>query len=159
MEMYYFLLAYAQNMQLDRSIAEDAVQETFQIACTKADNFLLSPNPKGWLLNTLKNVSRNKIRKQASHKNIVVTSLDIDKGIVPGMIDVLNVEVLYSDFSNNKEFNLLKKVVIDRKSITEVAQEIGVSIEACKKRVQRAKQKLKKQLEKNAEHSYDSWDL
>ncbi|CAH0122365.1 MULTISPECIES: RNA polymerase sigma factor [unclassified Paenibacillus] len=147
MEMYYLLSAYAQNVLSDRSLAEEAVQETFRIACAKADKFLFSPNPKGWLLNTLKNVISNKVRSQASLKSIVFSSLDLDENNIPGDTDVPNVDFLYSDLANNEDYKLLKKIVVDKYSMLEAAQEVGISVEACKKRVQRAKKKLRKQVQ------------
>ncbi len=72
MDMYYSLSAYAQSALNDRSLAEEAVQDTFRIACAKADKFLSSPNPKGWLLNTLKYVIKNSIRSRAVLNRIVV---------------------------------------------------------------------------------------
>lgn len=53
------MIAYAISALNDRSLAEEAVQDTYRIACAKADDFLSSPNPKGWLLNTLKYVIKN----------------------------------------------------------------------------------------------------
>ena len=40
----------------DHCLAEEAVQETFRIACAKADRLAESENRQGWLINTLKNV-------------------------------------------------------------------------------------------------------
>ena len=46
-----------------------------------------------------------------------------------------------------EEFDLIRKVVLEKYSLLEAAEELGISIEACKKRLQRAKNKLKKKLE------------
>ncbi len=42
-EMYYSLSAYARSALNDRSLAEEAVQDTFRIACAKADVFYQVP--------------------------------------------------------------------------------------------------------------------
>ena len=57
-EMYRKLVVYAENA-LNDSLAEEAVQDTFRIACSKYDELMNSSNPQGWLMNTLKNVIRN----------------------------------------------------------------------------------------------------
>jgi RNA polymerase sigma-70 factor (ECF subfamily) len=153
-EMNSSLLAYAQSTMNDRSQAEEAVQDTFRIACAKADKFLLSPNPKGWLFNTLKNVIKNKVRSRVYLKDIVVSSFEIDENILFVDTDVLDVDFMYSDLTNVEDYKLLKKIALDKCSMIEVADEIGISVEACKKRVQRAKKKLKNFFEK---HSLISW--
>ncbi|MBP1988884.1 RNA polymerase sigma factor [Paenibacillus eucommiae] len=146
MEMYYLLLAYAQSPLSDRLLAEEAVQETFRIACAKADKLLSSPNPNGWLLITLKNVITNKVRSRAYHNSKVFSSLYFDENFIPGDTHVPNVDFMYSDLANSEDYKLLKMIVLDRYSMLEAAQEVGISVEACKKRVQRAKKKLKERL-------------
>lgn len=144
LEMYFLLFSYAQNMLRDRSLAEEAIQDTFRIACAKADNLLYSPNPKGWLLNTLKYVIKNKTRCRA----YLINSLELDENIIPGDPDVLDIDFMYSDLTNSEDYKLLKKIALDKYSMLEAAKEMGISVEACKKRVQRAKKKLKKVLKK-----------
>lgn len=145
-EMYSSLLAYAQSKLNDRTLAEEAVQDTFRIACAKADKFLFSSNPKGWLFNTLKNVIKNKVRNRAYLKNIVVTSFEIDENVIFEDSGVLDVDFIFFDLTNIEDYKLLKKITLEKYSMMEAANEIGISVEACKKRVQRAKKKLKKVL-------------
>jgi RNA polymerase sigma factor (sigma-70 family) len=148
-EMFYPLSAYAQSALNDRSLAEEAVQDTFRIACAKADNFLSSPNPKGWLLNTLKNVISNTIRSRAYLSRIVISTFEINENLIPADTDNPNVDFIYSDLVDNEDYKLLKRIALDKYSMLEAAQELEISVEACKKRVQRAKKKLKKRFEKN----------
>ena len=44
---------------------------------------------------------------------------------------------------------LLINIVIRKYSMLEAAEELGISVEACKKRVQRAKKRLQKIIEKD----------
>lgn len=148
-EMFYPLSAYAKSALNERMLAEEAVQDTFRIACAKADNLLSSPNPKGWLLNTLKNVIHNAIRSRAYLNSLVVSSIDFDETIVSGDEDAPDLDFMYSDITDNEDYKLLKKIALDKYTMLEAAQELGISVEACKKRVQRAKKKLKKQFEEN----------
>ncbi len=146
-EMFIPLSAYAKSALNDRTLAEEAVQDTFRIACAKADAFLSSPNQKGWLLNTLKNVIHNTIRNRAYLNSLVVSSIDFDDNITLGDTDTPNVDLMYTDLIDNEDYRLLKKIALDKYSMLEAAQELGISVEACKKRVQRAKKKLKKHFE------------
>ena len=65
---YSKLVWYAQtlltrNAQIsDPGRAEEAVQEAFAIAWSKWEDLFASPNPAGWLYNTVNNVVRNMIR-------------------------------------------------------------------------------------------------
>lgn len=47
------------------------------------------------------------------------------------------------DLVNDEDYKLLKEIVLERYTIRETAQELGISVEACKKRVQRAKKTAK----------------
>lgn len=143
-QMYYPLSAYAQSTLNDRSLAEEAVQDTFRVACAKANDFLSSPNPRGWLLNTLKYVIKNTVRSRAYLNNMIVSTLDFDENIIFEDMDAPDIDFLYSDLVDSEDYKLLKKIVLDKYSMLEASQELGISVETCKKRVQRAKKKLKK---------------
>ena len=58
-ELYDKLMVYARVNLESESLAEEAVQETFHIACQKPDSVCGSANPQGWLVDTLKNTVRN----------------------------------------------------------------------------------------------------
>ena len=68
----------------DHCLAEEAVQETFRIACAKADRLAESENRQGWLINTLKFVIRNTLRNQTKLKNLLLaaaTMMETSPGI------------------------------------------------------------------------------
>ena len=110
----------------------------------KRRNYYLALIRKAGLVNTLKNDINNKIRRRAHLKSIVITSLD--ENIIHKDDEGLDIELMYSDLVSSEDYKLLKKIVLDKYSVLEVAQEIGISAEACKKRVQRAKKRLKERL-------------
>lgn len=143
-EMFRPLLAYARSALNEEGLAEEAVQDTFKIACAKADDFLSSPHPKGWLVNTLKNVIKNMKRSRAQLNNIVVSYLSFDEDIVASTANDVNPDLYYSGIVSDEDFALLKLIAIERYSMFEAAEEFGISVEACKKRVQRAKKKFQK---------------
>lgn len=149
-EMFHSMLVYAQNALNGRALAEEAVQDTFRIACAKAEDLLSSPNPKGWLLNTLKYVIKNSIRSRAYLNRLVIASLDFDENISneKEYIDDLKIDLLFSDLTDNEDYKLIKKIAFDKCTILEVAKELGISVEACHKRVQRARKRLKNEFNK-----------
>ena len=56
--------------------------------------------------------------------------------------------ITYTQLLGEDEFSLLKMLVLDKYTILEAAQHLGISVEACKKRIQRTKKKLKSIFEK-----------
>lgn len=157
-EMFNKLLAYANTVLANRSLAEEAVQETFRIACMKIDDIKASENPRGWLVLTLKNVIRNMQRELASLNKLFVTSVSIyDENFMEKMADQIDVnkrvensevDILYSDLLSSEEYRLLKMIVLYKYSIKEAAAEFGIPLETCKKRIQRIKKKMRIILEK-----------
>ena len=157
-EMYSVLLCYANAALKDKALAEEAVQDTFRIACAKISELSESPNQKGWLMLTLKNVIRNTRRELAALNQLFVSAISIDDEIVlethaletdyDKRIEDAEVDILYADLLSSDEYSLLKKIVLQRYTMADAARELGISVESCKKRVQRAKQKLRKKLER-----------
>ncbi len=148
-EMYRTLYVYAENALGNRQLAEEAVQDTFRIACAKAEAMLDSPNPKGWLVNTLKYVILNMRRSQARLNALVVSALSLDELEIPVEEEGLGLATMYAGLVEEKDLRLLELLALKRYSMLEAANEFGISVEACKKRVQRARKKLVKILEKN----------
>ena len=58
-EMYEKLVNLAYLKLHHVSLAEEAAQETFCIACRRPEAVLESPNPQGWLVTTLRYVVKN----------------------------------------------------------------------------------------------------
>ncbi len=140
---YAILMRYAVSKLKNSEQALDAVQETFQIACIKVESVLTSPNPTGWLFLVLKNVMRNMAAKQRRLDNTFVPVEEIDT--LKGAQDVeLKLEDLYGGVVNPEELQLLQMVSVDGYTIAEAASELQITTEACKKRLQRARAKFKK---------------
>lgn len=143
-EMYDWLLGYANAALSDSSRAEEAVQETFRIACDKRSDLLQSENPKGWLVNTLKGVLRNMIRKDARDSKVFVPLPDQYDWEQP---EELPPELLYQDLAGTREYQLLMKLA-EAGSIKDLAKTLGISENTCKKRIQRARMYLRKKITK-----------
>lgn len=145
-EMYDMLLSYARCSFEEKSQAEEAVQETFQIACQKPDQLCGSINPKGWLVNTLKFTIRNMKRSRENARQILSTYLIAQNEPVAYSEDNLPLWLMYENVADLEEFKLIKEMAIDGKSHLEMANARGISVNACKKRVQRAKETLRKRI-------------
>ena len=145
LEMFDMLMAYARASLENEALAEEAVQETFRIACLKPDDLLLSPNPKGWIINTLKFTIQNS-RRSRDKAMILLTEYMASHNEDTFSEDHISLEVTYGNIAQTDEFQLIKEIAVDGHSHLEMAQKRGISVDACKKRVQRAKEFLKKRM-------------
>ena len=147
LEMYAMLMAYAQAALAQDSLAEEAVQETFRIACEKVAVLLSSPNPRGWLVNTLKfSISNIKSKRRAAQRLMEEYQEAVQLHTRAFTEDIVPVEMLYEDLSHTEEFQLLTELAIEGKSHKEMAESRGISVSTCKKRVQRAKELFRKKI-------------
>ena len=143
-EMYPTLYAYALRILKDHALAEEAIQDTFCIACAKREQALSNPKPRGWIMLTLKHVMQNMLRTQRKVQRLLfLTAGEEHPAEAP---ELLGVDVLFGDVSDSEDFRLLKRIALDQCTIVELAQDLGISVEACKKRVQRARKRLQKKL-------------
>ena len=60
--------------------------------------------------------------------------------------DVEDLDLLYGPIAESDEFAMLKEMVLEGRSHLEMATKRGISIEACRKKFQRAKEKLRKKI-------------
>lgn len=145
LEMYDQLFLYAQNALKNESLAEEAIQETFRIVCTKPEDLLSSPNPKGWIINTLKYTMQN-MRRNRDRTNALLNQYLATYTSDAFSEDRISLEVTYENVAHSEEFRLIKEMAVEGKSHLEMAQSRGISVDACKKRVQRAKEFLRRKI-------------
>ena len=109
LEMYDMMLSYARCSFAEESLAEEAVQETFIIACQKPEQLCQSANPKGWLVNTLKFTIRNMKRNRDNLQQLLSKVEQNDTFLYSE--DRLPLELEYGDLSNTEDFKLLVEMV------------------------------------------------
>lgn len=135
------LFRYSKILFSNPSIAEETVQETFIIACLNYKKLTASPNPEGWIMNTHKNVCRNfqKTNNRYLKRIISLNEIPLSSQYTEDLYD----ENAVASFVTAEDFIILKKIILDGYSHKDLAEELGISIDACKKRFQRAKQRFK----------------
>ena len=149
-QCYSSLFHYANSSLQDAALSEELVQETFRRACERLEVFLSSPNPIGWLYVVLKNVMKETRRERenvakmlnalsAMHSGDEAVSFEGDRAVV---------KLHYGGFLKSEDFALLCRVAIDNYSMLEAAEEFGLTLEGCKKRVQRKSKELAELLKK-----------
>lgn len=141
MKMRLHLCTYAMRVLDNRDLAEEAVQDTFRIACAKADTLCKSENPEGWVFNTLKYVLKNTQRSIARMSKLVACALAGDQLVVSDGSEV-EFEATYSSMLGERDFQLVKMIVLEQCTMLDAANRMGISVGACRKRLQRAKRRL-----------------
>lgn len=143
-EFFSQLFHYANSSFRNPALAEEAVQETFRRVCERIDAFMDSTSKKGWLYGILKNVMKE-IRYERERLAKLLTALSALKGDderVSFEGDKAVVNIHYAGLLKPEDFSLLCRVAIDKYSMLEAAEEFGLTLEGCKKRVQRRTKEL-----------------
>lgn len=143
--IYPMLVNYAAVKVGDRLKAEELAQDTFATACEKYTDFLSSKNPTGWLVLTLKNNVRNYLRSQALWRQLLSDASVEDSDAVSA--DDADPQILYAGVIPQEELQLIMSIEIDGCTYDEMSAQLGISIDACRKRVQRAEAKFRQNLE------------
>jgi DNA-directed RNA polymerase specialized sigma24 family protein len=140
LENYSFMVDFAGEFFRTQDIAEDVVQETFVIAQRKIDSLLASSKPVGWLMNALKNVIGTTYRR---HNRLVQYHVPLDQDIADNMI-FLKLQLKYGGVIEKEDLDLLIWIYCDDMPYQEAADCLNIKLDACKKRIQRAKEKFRK---------------
>lgn len=133
------LYRYANRMLRSPPLAEEAVQEAFLIAVTKYEELQASGNPEGWLFCTVRNVVRNQQRARQRWSELLLRLLS-EQNDAPALSGV------FTGLAEDEDLRLVRRVTLEGYSVRETAEALGISVEACKKRIQRAKARLREQL-------------
>ena len=143
-QCYSSLFHYANSSLRDAALSEELVQETFRRACERMEAFLSSPNPIGWLYVVLKNVMKEARRERERIAKMLnaLSAMKTGEESVSFEGDRKMVELHYAGLLKKEDFDLLCRVAIDNYSMLEAAEEFGLTLEACKKRVQRKSRQL-----------------
>ena len=120
------------------------------VKALKIDSLLASQNAKGWLVNTLKYVIQNIRKSQAKLNNFMMSMLSDEELVTVSSTSDVDFQLTYTDLVGAEDFELLKMLVLDQYTMLDASKKLGISVEACKKRVQRAKNKLRHILEKDS---------
>lgn len=65
------LLEYAENALSNQAMAEDAVQQAFEIGWRKIEDFQNCPNPEGWIFKSVKFVVCNMISRLRTERRVI----------------------------------------------------------------------------------------
>lgn len=145
------LFIYANATLRDPELAKDVVQDTFHEALRRIDVVAKHENPGGWLMNVVKNKLKEWERNRRRNLRYLL-SLDADfpdernlpEELVSAQPELQSGSVMeiIEHVLTPEEFRLLKRLVFDRASHQQVAQEFGISVYTSQKRLERIRDKL-----------------
>ena len=146
---YPALQRAAWNLGFRGEAVEDWLQETFLIAILRIDALKACSSPGAYLMQILRNVIGHHLRRK---KQAVLV---MEKLQVAGTADRENYQdeedpaTLYRGLVSDEELRLLIRFYLEGWSQKDLARELGIDMEACSKRIQRAKAHLKAAMERD----------
>ncbi len=146
-ENFNRLLGHAFHYTADWAKAEVVVQEAFCVAVVKIEAVMASEVPLRWMNATIKNLARNMARHEKYQKALFLYLEDLKAS--PSTSDCFrDIDILeWCEQTVGKEnFQLFKRVVLDGVPYIDMAKELGISMWACRKRVQRVSDALREGL-------------
>ena len=143
---YDYLRDLARYFGCSRDLAEDMVQETFEIVLRQPDKLLNSENKLAWLVGILKNRIGYAKRSTLYAEQLLRR---LQQVYVGEYSDELKLTTLYGNGIDPGDLELLIRFYAEGWSHAELAKEKGISPASCRKRIQRTKEKLRELLEEN----------
>lgn len=134
---------YAKTVFNNSTMAEEAVQETFLLICKNTKILKYKTDLKSYIFHIHKMVC-GRLQYQYSTYIKKLLSLQADNRNFEMMEKFSVEENTFSQYVNKKDLFILQKVILDGYSYQELAEELGITINICKKRVQRAKERFRK---------------
>lgn len=142
------LLEYAESNLHNHALAEEAVQQAFEIACRKIEDFQSSPNPQGWIFNAVRFVVFNMASRQRTESRVIAPVDEYRPDLVAAPADPLPLRVHFGELVDSPQFRIVYEMEIVGRTLAEIAIDLGISEAACKKRAERARKHLQKKLRK-----------
>ena len=124
------------------------MQQAFEIACRKIEDFQNSPNPKGWIFNAVRFVVSNVASRQRTERCIIAIMDEYRPDLVAAPAEPLPLRVHFGDLVDSPQFRIVYEMEIVGHTLAEIARDLGISEDACKKRAERARKHLQKKLRK-----------
>ena len=134
---------------------KDVLQETFIKYMTKSPDFKSEDHKKAWLIKVSQNKCKEFLRFHKRHAAVPLDEVEESISVTNGM-DTSSIELLSLIW--NLKYKLKSVVIlyyIEGYSVKEVAQILGISESAVKKRLERARKELKLVAEVGGELVYE----
>ena len=140
------LLEYAESNLHNHSLAEEVVQQAFEIACRKIEDFQCSPYPEGWIFNVVRFVVSNVAERQRTERRFIATVDEYRPDLVAAPESPLPLRITYGPLVDTPQFCLVYESEVLGRTYKEIASDLGISEQTCKKRAERARDFLRRKM-------------
>lgn len=140
------LLMYAESALGNHAMAEDAVQLAFEIGWRKIEDFQNCPKPEGWIFKSLEFVISNMKSRLRTERRVIAIVDEYRPDLVAAPADPLPLRVHFGDLVDTPQFQIIYEMEFFGRTLAEIAKDLGISENACKKRAERARKDLQKKL-------------
>ena len=140
------LLEYAESVLGNHAMAEDAVQQAFEIGWRKIEDFQNCPKPEGWIFKSVEFVVRNMKSRLRTERHVIAFMDEYRPDLVAAPADSLPLRMHFGELVDLPQFRIIYEMEIQGRTLAEIAKELGISEAACKKRAERARKDLQKKL-------------
>ncbi len=145
LDHYQALRSYVCNLRFTEDAAEDWLQETFLIAMRRIEALRACNNPRAYLMQVLRNVIGYHLRSMKYAADLVEKLRNGPEEYR----DEPDPETLYRGLVSDRDLRLLLRFYLEGRSQKELASELGIDLNTCKKRIQRAKERLRAAMKKD----------
>lgn len=142
------LLEYAESVLHNHALAEEAVQQAFEIGWRKIGDFYGCPNPEGWIFKVVTFVISNMESRLRTERRVIAFMDEYRPDLVAAPADPIPLRVTYGPLVDTPQFQLVYEVEVLGRTLVEIAKDRGISEAACKKRAERARKYLQKKMKK-----------
>lgn len=144
------LWRYAMSYLKDSSRAEEIVQDTFQTVSMRVKDLMEHESPERWLKKTAKNkiLKSEEMRRRYMYRFLsldteIAIELTTPEDVVEQQIpDGPSPEEKFKRVLTEEELYLLRRITLEKATHKAVAQELGITVWGCQKRLQRIREKL-----------------
>lgn len=147
------LYLYAVSILQKPEIAMDMVQDTFHTAAIRIDILMAHWNPSGWLMNTLKHKIHDQKRSMDRYTARFVSLTDYELWAADEAAENFTedhpptVREIWGRVRNvlsPDDRCFLRRILLEKASHREVAKELGITVWASQKRLERIRKELEK---------------
>lgn len=149
-EMHQLLVNKARSY-FDYNLAMEAVQEAMLRACHHKHDLMASPNPQGWMMNALTNSAKKIVERRGTYNRYCLLDDSIFDILIDPEAHLLDPDLLYKGIVSREDYHILRRIGIEGYSIKELADELEINLVAARKRLQRARDRFKKQYARQIE--------
>ena len=137
-------LAVAHQILSDRTLAEDAVQETFLRIVRRRERYVTSMPFPNWFYAILRNVCKDMLRRRTRQTKLIQEVANRNAARAQPSLDPADGSELLAKLPKEARAVLVLRIVHEM-PFRDIAAALGISEEAAKKRAQRALRQLRKE--------------